>query len=77
MHSSTTVADAAGRGMARAMSVHSLDQARTRGFRAMRFNFVVGTNERAVALWQRVGFDIVGRVPQAFEQRDGRCAGDV
>jgi hypothetical protein len=43
----------------------------------MQFNFVVSTNERAVALWQRVGFDIVGRLPQAFEQRDGRCAGDV
>jgi len=62
-----TAADAAGRGVARAMCAHSLDQARTRGFRAMQFNFVVGTNVRAVALWRRMGFDIVGRLPGAFE----------
>jgi ribosomal protein S18 acetylase RimI-like enzyme len=32
----------------------------------MQFNFVVASNERAVALWQSLGFDIVGRLPQAF-----------
>jgi ribosomal protein S18 acetylase RimI-like enzyme len=32
----------------------------------MQFNFVVASNERAVRLWQRMGFDIVGRVPDAF-----------
>ena len=65
-----TATPAAGRGVARAMCAHSLDQARTRGFRAMQFNFVVSTNERAVALWQRFGFDIVGRLPGAFEHPD-------
>lgn len=62
-----TAAEAAGRGVAAAMCAHSLDQARARGFRAMQFNFVVSTNQRAVALWQRLGFDIVGRLPQAFD----------
>ena len=62
-----TAADAVGRGVARAMCAHSLDRARERGFRAMQFNFVVSTNARAVALWQRLGFDIVGRLPGAFE----------
>ena len=61
-----TAAEAAGRGIARAMCAHSLDRARARGFRAMQFNFVVGTNERAVRLWQRFDFDIVGRLPGAF-----------
>ncbi len=32
----------------------------------MQFNFVVATNSRAVALWQSFGFEIVGRLPQAF-----------
>jgi ribosomal protein S18 acetylase RimI-like enzyme len=32
----------------------------------MQFNFVVSTNERAVRLWQALGFQIVGRLPQAF-----------
>ena len=33
----------------------------------MQFNFVVSTNERAVRLWQSLGFEIVGRLPRAFE----------
>jgi ribosomal protein S18 acetylase RimI-like enzyme len=57
---------ATGRGVARAMCAHSLDHARQRGFRAMQFNFVVSTNERAVALWQSFRFEIVGRLPGAF-----------
>jgi ribosomal protein S18 acetylase RimI-like enzyme len=62
-----THADARGRGVARAMAEHSLDQARARGFRAMQFNFVVSSNERAVRLWQSLGFDITGTLPLAFE----------
>jgi RimJ/RimL family protein N-acetyltransferase len=56
-----------GRGVARAMCVHSLDEARGRKFKAMQFNFVVSSNDRAVQLWQRMGFAIVGRLPRAFE----------
>jgi ribosomal protein S18 acetylase RimI-like enzyme len=58
---------AMGRGVARAMCVHSLDRARERGFRAMQFNFVIASNERAVHLWQARGFGIVGRLPAAFQ----------
>ncbi|UCG98413.1 MAG: GNAT family N-acetyltransferase, partial [Burkholderiales bacterium] len=57
---------AMGGGVARAMCLHSLEQARARGFRAMQFNFVIASNERAVRLWQRCGFGIVGRLPGAF-----------
>jgi ribosomal protein S18 acetylase RimI-like enzyme len=53
-------------GVARAMCLHSLDQARARGFLAMQFNFVVASNTRAVRLWQSLGFAIVGTLPQAF-----------
>jgi ribosomal protein S18 acetylase RimI-like enzyme len=62
-----TALEASGRGVARAMCAHSLARARARGFRAMQFNFVVSTNTRAVALWQSCGFEIVGRLAQAFE----------
>ena len=58
---------ATGRGVARAMCEHSLAAAAARGFRAMQFNFVVSSNERAVRLWQACGFDIVGRLPSAFQ----------
>ncbi|MGB6598105.1 MAG: N-acetyltransferase [Candidatus Acidiferrum sp.] len=57
---------ASGRGVARGMCQHSLERAKERGFRAMQFNFVVSSNERAVRLWQSMGFEIVGRLPGAF-----------
>jgi ribosomal protein S18 acetylase RimI-like enzyme len=40
------------------------------GFRAMQFNLVVSTNERAVRLWQRLGFATVGTLPGAFRHRE-------
>lgn len=61
-----TAAAAQGRGVARAMLLHALETARAAGFRAMQFNCVVSTNTRAVALWQAHGFDVVGRLPEAF-----------
>lgn len=61
-----TAAEAAGRGVARQMCAHSLDEARARGFSAMQFNFVVSTNTRAVALWEGMGFAVVGRLPRVF-----------
>jgi ribosomal protein S18 acetylase RimI-like enzyme len=62
-----TSAAAQGRGIARAMCQHSLERAKQRDFRAMQFNFVVSTNERAVKLWLNLGFEVVGRLPRAFE----------
>ena len=62
-----TAPAAQGRGIARQMCMHSLERAREHGFRAMQFNFVVSTNERAVKLWTSRGFKIVGRLPLAFE----------
>lgn len=53
-------------GLGRAMGEHCLDEARRQGFRAMQFNFVVSTNDSAVRLWQRLGFEIVGTLPGAF-----------
>jgi ribosomal protein S18 acetylase RimI-like enzyme len=55
-----------GKGIARAMCADSLDRAHARGFRAMQFNFVVSSNERAVRLWRSFGFAIVARLPEAF-----------
>ncbi|RZL89493.1 MAG: GNAT family N-acetyltransferase [Variovorax sp.] len=61
-----TASHAHGRGIGRAMSLHSLEEARAAGYRAMQFNFVLASNHRAVELWERMGFQIVGRVPEAF-----------
>ena len=48
------------------MCENALKLARSRGYRAMQFNFVVSTNERAVRLWKSLGFEIVGRLPLAL-----------
>lgn len=66
-----TRAETRHKGVARAMCEHSLGEARRSGFRAMQFNFVVSTNERAVRLWQSLQFQEVGRLPAAFQRPNG------
>ncbi|MEJ7927104.1 GNAT family N-acetyltransferase [Sphingobium sp. AN641] len=61
-----TASDATGRGVARRMCAASLELARELGFSAMQFNFVVSSNVRAVGLWRRQGFEVVGTLPGAF-----------
>jgi ribosomal protein S18 acetylase RimI-like enzyme len=60
---------AQGQGVGKAMGLHCLAEARKAGFLAMQFNFVVSTNRAAVALWQQLGFAIVGTLPQAFRHK--------
>ena len=55
-----------GRGAGRALVEHALDWARSSGFRAMQFNAVVETNERAVALYRSLGFEVLATIPEAF-----------
>ena len=61
-----TSVNSRGRGIARKMCVYSMDLARQHGYKAMQFNFVVSTNHRAVALWERCGFRVLTRLPGAF-----------
>lgn len=58
---------ARGRGIASAMCEHSQREVATRGFRAMQYNLVVSTNEVAVQLWIKQGFEIIGTLPKAFQ----------
>jgi len=60
---------ARGRGLATAMCEHSQEIARQLGYEAMQFNIVVSTNEIAVKLWTKLGFQTVGRLPKAFRHR--------
>jgi ribosomal protein S18 acetylase RimI-like enzyme len=57
------------RGVGRALALHCPAEARRLGFRAMQFNYVIATNVRAIALWQSLGFAIVGTLPGAFHHR--------
>jgi RimJ/RimL family protein N-acetyltransferase len=40
--------------------------AKKEGYTAMQFNCVVSTNEASIALWKKLGFSVVGTLPQAF-----------
>jgi GNAT superfamily N-acetyltransferase len=58
-----------GRGIGRQMGLFSLEEARRLGYKAMQFNIVVKSNERAVRLWQDIGFQIVGEIPEGFQHK--------
>ena len=59
----------AGTGYRLRMCEHSQAQTLAMGFKAMQFNFVVSTNTRAIRLWERLGFSVVGRLPGAFNHQ--------
>ena len=58
--------NARGKGLATTMCEHSQEKAVELGYKAMQFNFVASSNEGAVRLWEKLGFDTVGRLPKAF-----------
>lgn len=63
---------AQGKGIARAMLEHSLSAAIDMGFLAMQFNFVLASNVRAVKIWEKYGFVVIGQIPDAFNHpKDG------
>ncbi|MBH3439625.1 MULTISPECIES: GNAT family N-acetyltransferase [Pseudomonas] len=64
-----TAEAARGQGVASALCAHSLEMGRELSFLAMQFNSVVSTNQVAVALWKKHGFEIVGTLPKAYRHR--------
>lgn len=60
-------AEARGRGVGRQLCEFALNWARESGYAGMQFNAVVESNHSAVALYERLGFDVVGTVPGAFQ----------
>ncbi|MEU1471369.1 GNAT family N-acetyltransferase [Streptomyces sp. NPDC005761] len=55
-----------GKGVGRALCRHTIDWARTAGFRGMQFNAVVEGNAPAVGLYRSLGFEILGTLPEGF-----------
>jgi L-amino acid N-acyltransferase YncA len=58
--------DFRGIGIGHALGRESLRVSRQHGYKAMQFNYVVSTNAKAVALWQSLGFKIIGTMPQGY-----------
>ncbi len=65
-----TAPEARGRGVGRQLAEYVVQWHRDQGFAGIQFNAVVETNTAAVALWQSLGFQIVGTVPGAFRSRE-------
>lgn len=59
-----------GKGIGRLLGIHCLQEAKKAGYLAMQFNFVIATNTAAVALWQKLGFSIVGTLPKVFAHKE-------
>ena len=57
------------KGFGKKIALHSLDEARKAGYKAMQFNFVVATNIAAIKLWQSVGFKIIGTSPKSYQHQ--------
>jgi ribosomal protein S18 acetylase RimI-like enzyme len=60
---------ASGQGIGSAMGEFSLAEAKRLGYKAMQFNIVIASNKRAVGLWQKLGFTIIGEIPEAFDHK--------
>jgi len=58
-----------GQGVGRALGREVVRWATARDYRGIQFNAVVASNVAAVGLWGELGFEVVGRVPGAFEDR--------
>jgi L-amino acid N-acyltransferase YncA len=60
---------ARGRGIAMNMARDSFRRAKDAGFRSMQFNLVIASNTQAVHLWQKIGLQVIGRLPEAFRHK--------
>ena len=61
---------ARGKGIGKAMCLHSLDEAKKLGYKAMQYNLVVSTNKGAIKVWKNCGFEIAGTLPKAFNHKE-------
>jgi GNAT superfamily N-acetyltransferase len=64
-----------GHGTGRALGEYVLDWCRAAGFASIQFNAVVESNAPAVRLWQSLGFEIIGTVPEAFDHPEHGLVG--
>jgi L-amino acid N-acyltransferase YncA len=58
---------AQGKGIGKQLCEHSLENAKLLGYKAIQFNIVVSTNQAAIKLWQKYGFEIIGTIPKGFK----------
>lgn len=60
-----------GQGLGTLLVNASLEIAKHKGFRAMQYNMVLQRNTAAVKLYSKLGFQVIGTLPQAVRNADG------
>jgi RimJ/RimL family protein N-acetyltransferase len=60
-----------GKGIASAMADHMLHQAKKLGYHAIQFNMVLEDNIPSLKIWEKRGFNVLGRIPDAYRKPDG------
>ena len=63
--------NARGKGVGKALVCDCLEKAKTLGFRILQFNAVVASNVAALALYEKLGFVKLGKIPKGFRNKDG------
>lgn len=59
-----------GRRTGKLLCEHSISFAKEKGFLGIQFNILVSTNEAAVSLWKKFGFEIIGKTPKGFRHKE-------
>jgi len=63
--------DMRGRRIGEKLVLHCIDKAKELGFKILQFNAVVGSNHRALRLYEKLGFEKLGVIPGGFLMKDG------
>ena len=63
------VQEGRGKGVAKKMCLHSQEVAVNLGYRAMQFNSVVSSNKVAINLWKKLGYEVIGVIPEAYNHK--------
>ena len=64
-----------GKGVGRKLVMHSLHNAKRRGFAGLQFNAVVDTNKNAMHLYESIGFEKAGYIKKGYRLKDGSLTG--
>jgi L-amino acid N-acyltransferase YncA len=59
-----------GKGIGKLLCEHSINFAKEKKYYGIQFNIVVSTNQSAVRLWQKFGFEIIGTTPKGFRHKE-------
>lgn len=59
-----------GKGIGKMLAEHSIEFAKSSGYKGLQFNIVVSTNESAIRLWMKYDFIIIGIIPNGFKHAE-------